>query len=336
MEITVVIPAYNAGRTIARALDSVAKQAFKPSEVIVINDGSIDETASIVEQHPVGDTLPLKLISTANSGVSSARNTGIRAAGTPYIALLDADDEIRPDHLEMVVSAHRVRPDAVVYWAGIERVFDNDSPVCLVESRTAPDFNAISLRHSCEALGEHHHLIGESVYTDLIRGNFICSAVFRKEIDGRLQLFNEALHYAEDRLFYLDLLSKGAAVYTPRQTMVIHRDGLNTSAITDQSKSLAINSKVLAALQHVKQLDAIRAKPDRLAIANQCIDSALTGRIYHASLMGLGPLVSACQLASATPEFKWSGRWGSVAKSLVRATLSSARGLGKNPSTSAG
>lgn len=94
--VTVVIPAYNAAGHIRRALDSVFAQTRKADEIIVVDDGSTDETAAIVRHY--GQRV--RLIQQANAGVSAARNAGIKAAACQWVALLDADDEWQPQYLE--------------------------------------------------------------------------------------------------------------------------------------------------------------------------------------------------------------------------------------------
>ena len=94
--ITVVIPAHNAGRYLARVLASVHAQTRRPDQVIVIDDGSTDDTAAIADADP-----DVELIRQANAGASVARNTGIRAARGEWIAFLDADDEWLPEHLAL-------------------------------------------------------------------------------------------------------------------------------------------------------------------------------------------------------------------------------------------
>jgi hypothetical protein len=321
IDITVVIPAFNASATIGRALHSVARQTVLPRAVVVVNDGSTDATAVLVERHPLCDLVPVRLITVPNAGVSSARNLGIRAATTDGIALLDADDEFCPDHLATALAAFRARPGALLCWAGIERVFDNDSPACQAEAATLPDFNALSLRHAGPDLGNGHHRVAESVFADLIRGNFICSAVFRRELNGRLNLFNEQLRFAEDRLFYLDMLGKGEGVFTHRITMRIHRDGRNTSVTTDRSQSLAINQKVLNALAEARKLASVHQHRDRMALLGLCVDTALAERIYYASFSGWGDTWAAIRMALASPDFKGSRRVAFLAKNLLRSSL---------------
>ena len=94
--VSVVIPFYNSERYVARAISSVLSQGRKADEVIVVDDGSTDGTASEVAKF--GDTV--KYIYQENRGASAARNTGILAAESEWIAFLDADDEWLPDYLE--------------------------------------------------------------------------------------------------------------------------------------------------------------------------------------------------------------------------------------------
>lgn len=96
--VSVVIPAYAAERTIARAVGSVIAQSHQPHEVVVVNDGSRDRTRELVLdlQRTHGNIL---LIDQENTGVSGARNAGLRAATGSYVAFLDADDEWKPEHL---------------------------------------------------------------------------------------------------------------------------------------------------------------------------------------------------------------------------------------------
>ncbi len=91
--ISVVIPAYNASAYLAQTLDSVASQSLAPLEVVVVDDGSKDDTAQIARAYNV------RLISQTNSGISAARNAGIHAAAGEYIALLDSDDLWAPEKL---------------------------------------------------------------------------------------------------------------------------------------------------------------------------------------------------------------------------------------------
>ncbi|MFA6873908.1 MAG: glycosyltransferase family A protein, partial [Bacteroidaceae bacterium] len=99
--ISVIIPLYNKERYIKRAICSVLNQSFGNFEIVVINDGSTDNSASIVES--IDDTR-IKLINQKNTGVSAARNKGIAESKYDFIAFLDADDEWKENHLAIIAS----------------------------------------------------------------------------------------------------------------------------------------------------------------------------------------------------------------------------------------
>jgi glycosyltransferase involved in cell wall biosynthesis len=97
MVISVIIPAYNAAPYLERAIHSVLVQTRPADEIIIVDDGSTDNTIEIAGRFDA----KVKLICQANAGVSAARNAGIRAAKGDWIAFLDADDEWLPDRLRL-------------------------------------------------------------------------------------------------------------------------------------------------------------------------------------------------------------------------------------------
>ena len=99
--ISVVLPTYNRLPFLRRALDSVLAQSLSPQEVIVVDDGSTDNTAAAIEN----EYREVKIFRQDNAGVSAARNTGIKAAVGNWIALLDSDDEWLPTKLEEQIDA---------------------------------------------------------------------------------------------------------------------------------------------------------------------------------------------------------------------------------------
>lgn len=102
MNISVIIPAWNAERHIGRAIGSVLAQSRPAEEIIVVDDGSTDGTAQAVRAFGKA----VRLIEQPNAGVSVARNTGIAAATGNWIAFLDADDEWMPDKLRFQADCH--------------------------------------------------------------------------------------------------------------------------------------------------------------------------------------------------------------------------------------
>lgn len=109
--VSVVIPAYNAAKVIAEALSSVAAQSLTDYEVIVVNDGSTDETELAVKEVCERKRLAAQVVSQPNGGVARARNTGILRSRGRYVAFLDADDTWYPAKLERAKAFFETHPE---------------------------------------------------------------------------------------------------------------------------------------------------------------------------------------------------------------------------------
>ncbi len=107
--VSVIIPAYNAEAFLGRAVDSVLAQTRRPDELIVVDDGSTDGTRGLVQQY--GERITY--IHQEKGGAAQARNTGIAAAGSEWIAFLDADDRYPADKLERQIELLAGNPDLV-------------------------------------------------------------------------------------------------------------------------------------------------------------------------------------------------------------------------------
>ncbi len=110
IEISVIIPTYNRGWILKEAIDSVLAQTFKDYELIVVDDGSDDNTAQIL----AGYGEKIRMIRQPNRGVSAARNQGIISSSGRFIALLDSDDLWLPEKLDRQISFFRKNPDAMI------------------------------------------------------------------------------------------------------------------------------------------------------------------------------------------------------------------------------
>ncbi len=97
--VSVLIPAYNVSKFLPKALESILSQTFLDFEIIVVDDGSVDNTKNIVERYTKRYGEKIRYIYQANRGLAAARNTGLRHSRGEYIALLDADDEWLPNRL---------------------------------------------------------------------------------------------------------------------------------------------------------------------------------------------------------------------------------------------
>lgn len=136
-QFTVVIPLYNKAAEICATLDSVFAQRYTDFEVVVIDDGSTDQSAALVKAF---SDPRLRLVSQKNQGVGPARNRGVQESDSPYIAFLDADDYWYPDHLKNLSTLIQRFPEAKWMATAYEKAFTTslvkavDTPLRLKEN----------------------------------------------------------------------------------------------------------------------------------------------------------------------------------------------------------
>ncbi len=125
MKFSVIIPLYNKESEIGRTLRSVLSQTLRPHEIVVVDDGSTDDSAAIVETFLTEPTI--RLIRQKNAGETAARNTAMSSASGDYFALIDADDEWRPGFLAEIARLIFEFPDCGLYSTGFDIVNTNSS-----------------------------------------------------------------------------------------------------------------------------------------------------------------------------------------------------------------
>lgn len=198
--ISVVIPAYNAQKTILETIHSVLNQTVSNFEIIVINDGSQDNTLNLLST--ISDPR-LKVFSYKNGGLSVARNRGISNATGEFISFLDADDLWTTDKLELQVAALQKNPNAGVVYSWTQFIDEHS--------------NLLFLQPPVYLEGD--------VYRDLLVSNFISSGsnimVRRKYID-LVGEFDPAVNAAADWDYYLRLASQCSFALVP-QYQVLYR-----------------------------------------------------------------------------------------------------------------
>ena len=173
--VSVIIPAFNASRFISQAIESVLDQTFTDRELIVVDDGSTDDTASLVMKY--GEKL--RYIYQKNQGLSSARNTGIVKAEGEYIGFLDADDYWDREKLRHQVALLDSSPDTGVVYTAL-KVVDKDN----------------------REIEERGCLVRGRVFFSLLTENCVVgscsSALIRRECFEKAGTFDEMLSASED------------------------------------------------------------------------------------------------------------------------------------------
>lgn len=150
-KVSVIVPVYNVEKYLPKCLDSITNQTFKNLEIICVNDGSPDNSADILRSYAEKDNR-IKVITKENQGLSSARNTGIKAATGDYTVFVDSDDWLDLQTIETAVKTTETDGVEMVMWGYIreykgksvekkifdgDRIFNKDETRCFVHRRMA-------------------------------------------------------------------------------------------------------------------------------------------------------------------------------------------------------
>ncbi len=198
MKISVIIPTWNRSGYLARALESVFAQSISPHEVIVVDDGSTDDTREIIQQQFSN----VRYLYQENRGVSSARNTGIRAAGGDWIALLDSDDCWLPNKLEHQQQLLRDNPDA--------KICHSDE----IWIRNGKRINPMK-KHAKRGGYIFKHCLPLCAISP-------SSAIIRRDLFDEIGLFDESLPACEDYDLWLRLCAAYPVLYADEALLIKH------------------------------------------------------------------------------------------------------------------
>jgi glycosyltransferase involved in cell wall biosynthesis len=227
--VSVVIPCYNHAQFLAHAIESVLTQSYSNFEIIVVDDGSTDDTAGVIRRYS-----PVHYVYQDNAGRSSARNTGLWQSRGEFVVFLDADDRLLPNALETGINCMHEHPECA-FVSGHCRVIDS---------------NGVILPSPRQRHVEHEH------YLQLLRGgSYIwCPAValFQRKVFDFVHGFDPALMPVEDYDLYLRS-TKDFPVYSHNQVIAEYRQHRSNTS-RDVS---AMERAALAA--HEAQWDFVKA-----------------------------------------------------------------------------
>lgn len=222
-DITLVIPAYNRAGLIAQTLRSALAQQQAFTDIIVVNDGSSDATVEVVQSFGS----PVRLINTPNQGVQAARNTGVAAARTDWIALCDSDDLLEPTFTTLVGDGLQQVPNTDILFCNFT-LFDQDGPLGDKLAQGPADFLQGARQH-----GDFVHDVPD-LYARTIRFQpfFPTGTVIKKSFFDRLGGYDTAFKGVggEDWEFTLRALSRGQATVCTRPLSRVRKHAGNDSA----------------------------------------------------------------------------------------------------------
>jgi glycosyltransferase involved in cell wall biosynthesis len=209
--VSVIIPCYNNEKTIIETVDSVLKQSFTSIEIIIVNDGSTDETELILNRHIQKiSNENIRLISQENQGPSFARNRGALNAAGKYLLFLDGDDAIAPSYIQKCVAILEIHNFInIVYSDAI--FFGAQKGIWHLPEFKLPDF-----------------LVSNCIYI---------SAMIRTEVFKAVGGFDENLKFAEDWELWLRIIKNYGGVSKIAEKLFFYRKHANKTSLSDNKSN---------------------------------------------------------------------------------------------------
>jgi glycosyltransferase involved in cell wall biosynthesis len=256
-EVSIIIPTYNSAQYVTDAVDSVLCQTFGDFEVLVIDDGSTDDTESVMRPYNAA----VRYVCQQNRGVAAARNRGITESRGRYVAFLDADDTWLPDKLERQIAALRARPDNRFCYTAFTLVTSDLSPLEIVRSKRR----------------------GPALEDLLLRGNVvgsICTVLCERSLFETSGGFDPGLSQCADWDMWVRLAVLTEFLYLDQPTVTYRQHGSNMSrnAPLLEQDSLRVLKKGFGLPEVPNSLRAMQ----RIAFARN--DMVLAGTYFHAGL----------------------------------------------------
>ncbi len=224
MKISVVIPSYNRAHTLGRAIESVMQQTLRAFELIVVDDGSTDNTRELVRSRP-----GIRYLRQDNQGVSAARNTGIRHATGDWIAFLDSDDEWLLNKLELQ-----------------NRLIEENSGYRLCHGNEIWIRNGKPLRQLSKHRKQGGWIFNQCLPLCVISPS---AALIRKDLLEQVQYFDARLPVCEDYDMWLKICAKEPVLYV--EEPVLRKFGGHTDQLS--KKFWGMDRFRITALQNILQ-----------------------------------------------------------------------------------
>ena len=240
-KISIIIPVYNVEPYLNKCLDSVLNQSYSNLEILVINDGSTDNSPKICDDYAKHDKR-IKVFHQENKGLSSALNVGLKHLTGDYLGFVDSDDWIEPDMFEVLYNTVKYEdvPISIVSY-----FIDSDITSTPVENKTLIPPGVIPQKNMLVYPLDRDHYMGYCgyVWNKLYRADIIKSSNM---------LFDENIKYGMDSIFYFSLILSQSCegIYTNKPLYhYLQRD----SAIS-KSKSYEIKNDILTVYKKIEDL----------------------------------------------------------------------------------
>ncbi|PSO80230.1 MAG: glycosyl transferase family 2 [Cyanobacteria bacterium QH_9_48_43] len=264
--ISVIMTTYNTSMFVAPAIESILNQSFEKFELIIVDDGSTDNTLEIVRRYAERDTR-IQVIQTEHGGASNARNVGIQASKYPWIAIMDADDISLPNRLEKQITAAKANSKIVALGAAVHHM--NSKGEIFSVSRLGPETEEAFYRQRQEG-----HVVNLNHPTALLNKGVVL------KVGG----YNPQFKAAQD-LELLDRMAEYGPVIALREPLALYR--VHSQSISMQRFFLQRHSMRYVRARHLAKL-AGKREPSLEDYFEECRQRPLFSRLSkHLKTLGI-------------------------------------------------
>lgn len=208
-EISVIVPCYNGAEVLSRCIDSLVGQTIKLHQIIIVNDGSTDDSCSIARQY--ADRYDhIEVVTKENQGLPQARKTGVEHATGKYIGFVDCDDWCAPEMYEKLYAAI-CKQDVDIVCCGLMKIYGDGRTV--VHEQMCPNHTYLSREKAFHLLHTR-----QDVFT------YMCSKLFRREMLEGIA-FPKGNYIGEDYATFVQILQKAQAVVTMKLPLYMYWQG---------------------------------------------------------------------------------------------------------------
>jgi glycosyltransferase involved in cell wall biosynthesis len=306
--VSVIIPSFNRAHCIVASVESVLAQTFQDLEVIVVDDGSTDDTQEVLARF--GNRI--RVIRQENGGVSAARNAGIRAARAEWIAFQDSDDTWRPEKLQ-------------IQFECLERY---QAQVCFTRSVTdtgelLKDIEEIA----STSVGSGVFRIDQSAAIDSVCSAtlhpYLQTSVIARELLDRVGNFDTSLSAAEDTLLLFNLAFLAGFLYVDRPLVVIQRGSVGSLTYDTRPESAARRYAAYLRVQALMYWRLLETYPQKAPVARRHLALFIARRAELACVAGQLKLARAlardCFVLAGDWRTRIRGAWIYLLPGLFRA-----------------
>lgn len=281
--ISVIVPIYNAEKRIERCINSIQNSVYSDIEILLVNDGSTDQTAKVCEKIAQDDER-IRIITTENKGVGLARQRGLEEAKGDYIAFVDSDDWVEKEYFSDLIEKIQNK-DLDICISGYTKELSNDVvikvPVAFPKDEYTGDEIKKDLLNNCVWYAKSGY------YESPI--STVWMAMYKKEIidSNYISFYSEREYYSEDSLFNLEYLSCSHRVgFLRDEKYHFVRTGNSLSSVNDSPRFKKIDNWYSKVIEIAKKRNVLKyvigyTNNTYFSMYKYLLDSKLEKKIVH-------------------------------------------------------